>query len=167
MTVTEHEGFIGQRVKRREDNALLRGQGTYVDNMAPPGTLSLVLVRSPYAHAKAKSIDVSAAKALDGVVAVFTAADLQGDWAAPQPCGWPVTEEMKNPPHFPLTDTARYQGDGVAVVIAESRAIAKDAAELVEIDWEPLPVSVDILKALEPGAPLVHPDIETNECYTW
>jgi carbon-monoxide dehydrogenase large subunit len=167
MTVTEHEGYIGQRVKRREDNALLRGQGTYVDNMAPAGTLSLVLVRSPYAHAKVKSIDATAARALAGVVEVFTAADLQGEWAAPQPCGWPVTEDMKNPPHYPLTDTARYQGDGVAVVIAESRAIAKDAAELVEIDWEPLPVSVDILKALEPGAPLVHPEIETNECYTW
>ena len=167
MTVTEHEGFIGQRVKRREDNALLRGQGTYVDNMAPAGTLSLVLVRSPYAHAKVKSIDTTAAKALPGVIDVFTAADLQSEWAAPQPCGWPVTEDMKNPPHYPLTDTARYQGDGVAVVIAESRAIAKDAAELVEVDWEPLPVTVDIQKALDADAPLVHPEIETNECYTW
>ena len=167
MTVTEHEGYIGQRVKRREDNALLRGQGTYVDNMAPVGTLSLILVRSPYAHAKVKSIDTAAAKALAGVVEVFTAADLQSEWAAPQPCGWPVTEEMKNPPHYPLTDTARFQGDGVAVVIAESRAIAKDAAELVEVEWEPLPVTVDIQKALDADAPLVHPEIETNECYTW
>ena len=65
------------------------------------------------------------------------------------PCAWPVTEDMKNPPHYPLTDVARYQGDGVAVVIAESRAQAKDAAELVEIDWEPLDAIVDVAKALE------------------
>ena len=83
------------------------------------------------------------------------------------PCAWPVTEEMKNPPHYPLTDVARYQGDGVAVVIAESRAQAKDAAELVEIDWEPLDAIVDVAKALEDGAPLAHPDLGTNECYVW
>jgi aerobic carbon-monoxide dehydrogenase large subunit len=167
MTATETEGFIGQRVKRREDASLLTGKGTFVDNMAPAGTLSMILVRSPYAHAKVTSIDTSEAKALEGVVAVFTAADLQDEWKAPMPCGWPVTEDMKNPPHYPLTDTPCFQGDGVAVVIATSRSVAKDAAELVEVDYEPLPVSVDILKALEPGAPLVHPEIETNECYEW
>ena len=74
----------------------------------------------------------------EGVVAVFTAADLQDDWKAAMPCAWPVTEDMKNPPHYPLTETPRYQGDGVAVVIAETRAQAKDAAELVEVDYEPL-----------------------------
>ena len=74
---------------------------------------------------------------------------------------------MKNPPHYPLADVARYQGDGVAVVIAESRAQAKDAAELVEVDYEPLDAVVDVEKALEDGAPLVHPDLGTNECYVW
>ena len=83
------------------------------------------------------------------------------------PCAWPVTEDMKNPPHYPLTDVARYQGDGVAVVVAESRAQAKDAAELVKIDWEPLDAIVDVAKALDDGASLAHPDLGTNECYVW
>jgi carbon-monoxide dehydrogenase large subunit len=123
--------------------------------------------RSPFAHARATSIDLTAAKAADGVVAAFSAADLQDDWKAAMPCAWPVTEDMKNPPHYPLTDVARYQGDGVAVVLAETRAQAKDAAELVEVDWEPLDAVVDVAKALDDGAPLAHPDLGTNECYVW
>jgi len=83
------------------------------------------------------------------------------------PCAWPVTEDMKNPPHYPLTDVARYQGDGVAVVLAETRAQAKDAAELVEIDWEPLDAVVDVGKALEDGSSLAQPELGTNECYVW
>src|SRR6188508_730226 len=84
------------------------------------------------------------------------------------PCAWPVTEDIKMPPHFPLTsDVARYQGDGVAVVVAESRALAKDAAELVEVEYEPLDAIADVEKALEDGAPLVHEDLGTNECYVW
>src|ERR687891_1032199 len=84
------------------------------------------------------------------------------------PCAWPVTEDIKMPPHYPLaTDEARYQGDGVAVLIAETRALAKDAAELVEVDYEPLGSVADVEKALEPGAPLVHSDLGTNECYVW
>ncbi len=79
----------------------------------------------------------------------------QEEWKAPLPCAWPVTEDMKNPPHYPLTDVARYQGDGVAVVLAETRSQATDAAELVEVDYEPLEASVDVGKALEEGAPLV------------
>ena len=168
MSATEERtAYIGSPVKRREDRALLTGRGTYVDNMAPVGTVSMVVVRSPYAHARVKSIDLAAARGAEGVVAAFSAADLSGDWKAAMPCAWPVTEEMKNPPHYPLTDVARYQGDGVAVVIAESRAQAKDAAELVEIDWEPLDAIVDVGKALEDGAPLAHPDLGTNECYVW
>src|SRR4026209_1237519 len=134
----EKTGYVGSPVKRREDASLLTGHGTYVDNMAPTGTVSMVVVRSPYAHARVKSVDLDAARKAAGVVAAFSAADLQDDWKAAMPCAWPVTEDMKNPPHYPLTDTARYQGDGVAVVIAESRAQAKDAAELVEVDYEPL-----------------------------
>jgi carbon-monoxide dehydrogenase large subunit len=163
----EKPGYVGAPVKRREDRALLTGRGTYVDNMAPAGTLSMVVARSPYAHARVKSISLDAARGAEGVVAVFSAADLQDDWKAAMPCAWPVTEDMKNPPHYPLTDVARYQGDGVAVVIAETRAQAKDAAELVEVDWEPLDALVDVGKALEDGAALAHPDLETNECYVW
>jgi carbon-monoxide dehydrogenase large subunit len=168
VSATAEKGsYVGSAVKRREDKALLTGQGTYVDNMAPVGTLSLVVVRSPYAHARVTSVSLDAARAAEGVVAAFSAADLQDDWKAAMPCAWPVTEDMKNPPHYPLTDVARYQGDGVAVVLAETRAQAKDAAELVEVDWEPVDAVVDVAKALDDGAPLAHPDLGTNECYVW
>jgi carbon-monoxide dehydrogenase large subunit len=135
--------------------------------MTPVGTLSMVVVRSPFAHARVTSISLDAARASEGVVAAFSAADLQDDWKAAMPCAWPVTEDMKNPPHYPLTDVARYQGDGVAVVLAETRAQAKDAAELVEIDWEPLDAVVDVGKALEDGSSLAQPELGTNECYVW
>ena len=163
----EKTAYVGSPVKRREDQALLTGRGTYVDNLAPTGTLSMVVARSPYAHARVKGISLDAARGAEGVVAVLSAADLQDDWKAAMPCAWPVTEDMKNPPHHPLTEVARYQGDGVAVVIAETRAQAKDAAELVEVDWEPFDAVVDIRTALEDGAPLAHPDLGTNECYVW
>ena len=168
MSATEERtAYIGSPVKRREDETLLTGRGTYVDNMTPTGTVYMVVVRSPYAHARVARIDLDAARKAEGVVAAFSAADLQDDWKAAMPCAWPVTEEMRNPPHYPLTDVARYQGDGVAVVLADSRAQAKDAAELVEIDWEPLDAIVDVAKALDEGAPLAHPDLGTNECYVW
>jgi carbon-monoxide dehydrogenase large subunit len=163
----ERTDYIGAPVKRKEDATLLTGRGTYVDNMTPAGTVFMTVVRSPYAHARVASIDLTAARASDGVIAAFTAGELQEEWKAAMPCAWPVTEDMKNPPHYPLTDVARYQGDGVAVVLAESRAQAADAAELVEVDWEPLDVSADVSKALDDGAPLVHPDLGSNECYVW
>jgi aerobic carbon-monoxide dehydrogenase large subunit len=168
MSATEERtAYVGTPVKRREDEALLTGRGTFVDNMAPVGTICMVVVRSPYAHARVTSIDLEAAGKAEGVIAVFSAADLQEDWKAPLPCAWPVTEDMKSPSHYPLTDVPSYQGDGVAVVLAETRWQAQDAAELVEVDYEPLGASVDVAKALEEGAPLVHPDLGTNECYVW
>ncbi len=165
--IEERTAYIGSPVKRREDESLLTGRGTFVDNMAPAGTVFMAVVRSPFAHARVTSIDLGAARAADGVVGAFSAADLHDDWKAAMPCAWPVTEDMKNPPHYPLTDVARYQGDGVAVVIAESRAEAKDAAELVEIEWEPLDAIADVATALDEGAVLVHRDLGTNECYVW
>ena len=126
------------------------------------------VVRSPYAHARIKSVDVSTAREAEGVVAAFSGADLAEDWAATLPCVWPVTERHEAAQHRPLaTDKARYQGDGVAVVVAETRAQAKDAAELVEVDYEPLPAVTDAEEALADGAPLVHDDLGTNRCYTW
>lgn len=167
MSATQARRYIGEPVKRREDRSLLVGTGTFVDNMTPLGTLVMAVVRSPYAHARITSLNLDAARRAPGVVAVLAAADLAEDWKAAMPCAWPVTEEMRNPPHYPLTDHPRYQGDGVAVVIAESRAQAKDAAELVEIEYESLPVLVEVAKALDAGAPLVHEELGTNECYTW
>ena len=162
------ETHIGAPMKRKEDRALLLGQGTYVDNMTVAGQLVMAVVRSPYARARITSIDTTAARAAEGVVAVFTGTDLREDWKNPLPCAWPVTEEMLAPEHFPLAiGEARYQGDGVAVVIAESRALAKDAAELVEVEYEPLPAAVGVAASLEDGSPLVHESFGTNECYVW
>jgi aerobic carbon-monoxide dehydrogenase large subunit len=170
MTTTETRTtrLIGSPVKRREDAPLLTGAGTFVDNMTLPGTVYMAIVRSPYAHARIRGVDLESARAMGGVVAAFSGADLAGDWKGSLPCAWPVTEDTKMPPHFPLAaDEARFQGDGVAVVIAESRALAKDAVELVEIDYEPLEAVADVEKALEEGAPLVHADLGANECYVW
>src|SRR5918996_1580155 len=169
MAIAEaHETLIGQSVPRKEDAAFLRGRGTYIDNLTLPGTLYMAIVRSPYAHARVANVNLDAARATEGVVAAFSGADLEKDWAGPLPMAWPVTEDTKNPPHYPLTpDEARYQGDGVAVVVAESRALAKDAAELVEVDYEQLDAVADVEKALADGAPLVHSDLGTNECYVW
>jgi aerobic carbon-monoxide dehydrogenase large subunit len=169
MAVTETAStFVGTSVKRKEDAALLQGRGTFVENLTLPGTVFMAVVRSPYPHARIRSVDLDAARSAEGVVAAFSGADLAGDWAGSLPCAWPVTEDIKTPPHYPLaTDEARFQGDGVAVVIAESRALAKDAAELVEVDYEPLPSVASAEKALAEGAPLVHEDLGTNECYVW
>jgi aerobic carbon-monoxide dehydrogenase large subunit len=159
---------MGTAVKRKEDASLLRGRGTYVDNLTLPGTAYMVLVRSPYPRARIKAVDLDAARTAEGVVAAYSGADLAEEWAGGLPCAWPVTEDIKMPPHFPLaTDEARYQGDPVAVVVAENRALAKDAAELVEVDYEPLSSVADVEKALADGAPLVHDDLGTNECYVW
>ena len=167
MSTTETR-HIGSPLKRKEDDPLLRGRGTFVDNIALAGTLAMVVVRSPYAHARIVSIDTAAARAAAGVVAVFTGPDLRDDWKAAMPCAWPVTEDMKNPDHFPLTvGEAHYQGDGVAVVLADTRAHAVDAAELVEVDYEPLPVIVDVQAAAQDGAPLVHEELGTNVSYVW
>ncbi len=168
MTATETAGFIGSSVKRKEDASLLRGRGTFVDNLTLPATVHMMVVRCPYPRARIKSVNLDAARAAEGVVAAFSGADLADDWAGGLPCAWPVTEDIKMPPHFPLAaEEARYQGDGVAVVIAESRSLAKDAAELVEVDYEMLPSNADVAKALDEGAPLVHSDLGTNECYVW
>ena len=99
---------------------------------------------------------------------MLTEEDLKDAWPNGLPCIWPVSEDIKMPPHLPLSiDKVRYVGDGVAVVVAESRAQAKDAIELIEVDYEPLPAVTDVEKALEPGAPLVHEDVPENRCYAW
>src|SRR3970040_2175537 len=154
MAVTETTGtFVGTSVKRKEDATLLTGRATYVDNMTLPGTVTMAVVRSPYAHARIKSVNLDAARNAEGVVAAFSGADLAEDWKGSLPCAWPVTEDIKRPPHYPLAaEEARHQGDDVAVVIAESRALAKDAAELVEVEYEPLDAVADVEKALAEGA---------------
>src|SRR6266540_2303641 len=117
MTATETPStkVVGTRMLRREDPALLTGEAKYTNDLNIPGALHLAVVRSPHAHARITSIDTSAAAALPGIVAVYTGADLAPVWGAPMPCAWPVTTDMKNPPHFPLAkDKVCFAGDGVA-----------------------------------------------------
>jgi aerobic carbon-monoxide dehydrogenase large subunit len=169
MATTETQTtYIGASVERKEDARLLRGETRWVDNMTLPGMLWMAVVRSPYAHAKIKNVDLSAALSAEGVVAAFSGADLADEWAGSLPCAWPVTGDCRIPQHHPLTaDKARYAGDGVAVVVAESRALAKDAAELVEVDYEPLAAVTDVAEAVSESAPRVHDEYDENRAYTW
>ena len=160
------EKLVGQPVLRKEDPELLTGRGRYTDDLSVPGMLWMSVVRSPFAHARINDVDVTKALAVEGVVAAFSGKDFE--WAGPLLMAWPVTEDIKNPPHMPLaTEKARHQGDGVAVVVAESRAAAVDGAEVVEVDYEPLPSVTDVEAALADGAPIVHDDFGTNKCYVW
>jgi carbon-monoxide dehydrogenase large subunit len=169
MATTETKTtYIGASVERKEDARLLRGETRWVDNMTLPGMLWMAVVRSPYAHAEIKNVDLSQALSAKGVVAAFSGAELADEWAGSLPCAWPVTGDCRIPQHHPLTaDKARYAGDGVAVVVAESRALAKDAAELVEVDYEPLEAVTDVGEAVGESAPLVHDEYEENRAYTW
>ena len=136
---------VGTPVPRKEDRKLVTGNGQFIDNINLPGQVWLAVVRSPYAHARIGKVDLAAARKVKGVVAAFSGAELAADWAGSLPCAWPVTEEIRMPSHFPLAfDKARHVGDGVAVVVAETRAIAKDAAELVEVEYEPLEAVADV-----------------------
>jgi carbon-monoxide dehydrogenase large subunit len=160
------ETFVGKRVLRKEDPEFLTGTARYTDDLTVPGMLWMAVVRSPFAHARIKSVDVSEALAMEGVVAAFSGADFE--WAGPLLMAWPVTEDLNNPLHYPLvTDKARYQGDGVAVVVATSRAIAEDATEVVRVDYDPLDAVVDMHEALSDDAPLVHDEFGTNRSYVW
>ena len=154
--------MIGERVPRREDMHLLRGQGLYVDDLDLPGVAHVALVRSTQPHARIRGIDVTAARALDGVLGVYTAEDL-GDVNRP----WPVRVQLSNvsmrPPvarALPI-DKVRYVGEPVAVVVAESRYIAEDACELVSVDYEPLPGSGNFRRSLELGVE-IYDGIDNN-----
>ena len=158
---------VGTAMRRFEDPRFLRGKGRYVANMTLPNMAYLALLRSPYAHARIKSIDTSKAKALPGVIAVFTGKDLIDDGVGTLPSGWNVPN-IKVPLHYPLTaDKARHVGDAVAAVVAESPYIAEDALALINVDWEPLPVVVDARAAAQPGAPAVHDDVPDNVSFYW
>ena len=157
---------FGSSIKRREDPRLITGNATYVDDVKLVGMHYLALARSPYAHARIKSIDTSPAQKLDGVVAVFTGEDLKEQLGS-LPVGW-VVPDTKEVPHPPLAvGTVRYVGDAVAAVVATDRAIAADAAALVEVDYEELPVVVDAETATKSGAPQLHDDATGNIAFEW
>jgi aerobic carbon-monoxide dehydrogenase large subunit len=158
---------VGSRKLRREDPALLTGEARFVDDLVVPGALHAKVVRSPYARARIRSIDTTEARAMPGVVGVFTGADLRDDWDNPLPCAWPVTDDMKSPEHWPLAiDEACFVGEGVAVVVAETREQARDAMEGVVVEYDELPVVLDLEDATSDSS-LVHESLGTNKSYTW
>ena len=163
-------GVIGQSVRRKEDVRFLTGAGQYTDDVVMPRQTYAYFLRSPHAHAKIRKIDVAKAKAAPGVVDIFTGADLTG--VNGLPCGWLITgtdgKPMNEPPHPVLAQgKVRHVGDQVALVIAESAHEAKDAAELIDVDYEVLPAVVNCVDALKPGAPQIHEQAPGNKCYTW
>ncbi|HEX5387422.1 MAG TPA: molybdopterin cofactor-binding domain-containing protein [Gemmatimonadales bacterium] len=160
--------LFGSGIKRREDPRLITGAATYTDDVKLPGLTYAALLRSPYAHAKITRLDVSAARKAPGVVAVYTGADIK-DRVAPVPCAWnPPNCDLKTPPHPLLAwDKVRYVGDGVALVVAESRAAARDALDLIEADYDPLPAGVDPEKMAQRGAPQLHAEVPNNIGFTW
>ncbi len=163
--------YIGKSIKRVEDKRFVTGQGKYTDDIKLPGMTHAYLVRSLYAHATINSIDTEEASKMPGVIAIYTGADIP-EAIAGVPCGWQVDfkngDTMKEPPHPLLVrQKVRHVGDGVAIVIAETRAQAKDAAEMVDVDYDIHDAVTCPKKAVESGAPLVHPDAPNNLCFDW
>ena len=166
-----HEG-IGARVLRKEDRRFITGQGNYTDDIAVKNAAHAEFVRSPHAHARIVRIDASAALAAPGVVGVLTGVELAEDKIGGLICGWMIHSKdgspMKASPYAPLTrDVARFVGNAVAVVVAETKNDARDAAELVEVEYEVLPAVVDPAKAQAQGAPQVHAEAPGNTIYQW
>jgi carbon-monoxide dehydrogenase large subunit len=161
--------IMGSRIKRREDPRLITGQAKYTDDFVLPGTVHMVVVRSPYAHARIKRVDPSAAKKMPGVLGVFTGKQMADAGFGSIPCAWVVPDaNTKTPPHPPVAiDTVRYVGDAVAIVVATDRYRARDAADAVAVDYDRLPAVVDSVKATQPGAPQLHPDVPNNLCFHW
>ncbi len=162
--------FIGKSVKRVEDKRFLTGKGRYTDDIKLPGMTHAVIIRSPHAHARILNVNTSKAEALPGVVKIFTGkdvAELNG-----VPCGWQVDfkngDTMKEPPHkLMVADKTRHVGDAVAMIIAETYAIAKDAADMVVVDYDEMKAAINMREAIKPGAPLVHDDVPNNICFDW
>jgi len=162
--------YFGAAVKRREDPRFLRGDGRFIDDVALPGMFHAAFLRSPHAHAVVKTIHTAAAAAAPGVARVFTFGDLDR-WMKPLPLFGAVPAglaavvkfDLRQAPQWALCrERARYVGEIVAMVLAESRAAAEDAVDLIEVDWEPLPPVMDMVRAGEPGGPLVHQEWGTN-----
>ncbi|WP_422371673.1 xanthine dehydrogenase family protein molybdopterin-binding subunit [Hoeflea sp.] len=163
---------IGARVARKEDKRFITGKGRYTDDMVVPGMKHAHFVRSPHAHAKIKSIDTSEAEKMPGVIGILNGAQLTEDAIGNIICGWMIHSKDGSPMNMgawrPLAqDTVRYVGDAVAIVVADSKAQARDAAEAVMVDYETLPVVTDAVEALKDGAPQLHPEAKNNLIFDW
>jgi carbon-monoxide dehydrogenase large subunit len=163
---------IGAAVRRKEDARFLSGRGHYTDDFNRPGQLYAFIRRSDHPHARINRIDTEAAAKAPRVAAVYAGADMAADNVGGLPCGWQIHNKdgspMAEPPHPVLAvGKVRHVGDPVAVVIAETKQAAKDAAELIEIDYQDLPAAASVRDAIAQGAPLVHDDVAGNLCYDW
>ncbi|MFQ5838562.1 MAG: xanthine dehydrogenase family protein molybdopterin-binding subunit [Thermoplasmata archaeon] len=160
--------YVGSSLQRKEDARFITGTGSYVADMVLPGMVYAAFLRSPYAHAKIKKVDVSSAKKLSGVVDVFTGEDLKDDIGS-IPTAWVIPDsDLKTPPYPAVAvDRVRYAGEAVAVVVAEDPYVAVDALDLIDVDYEPLPVVVDQEAALEKGAPQLHEEAPGNRAFKW
>src|SRR5882762_7792495 len=163
---------IGASVVRKEDRRFITGKGRYVDDVKLVGMSYAHFVRSPHAHAKVKSIDSSAATSMPGVLAVLTGQQIVDDKVGNLICGWGITSKDGSPMKMGAwpamaPETVRFVGQAVAVVIAETKNQAKDAAEAVVVDYEEMPVVADIRAAIKPGAEQLHPEAAGNVIYDW
>ncbi len=164
-TITQTESLVGKRIRRKEDPRLITGTATYVEDIQMPGMHHAAILRSPHAAARIRSIDIQKALSHPGVVAVFTGADVEG--VGPVPCGASLPG-LRVPAHSVLArDRVYFVGHPVAVVVATDRYIAADALDLIEVDYEPAQAVADPEKALEPGAPAVHPEWPDNIAFTY
>ena len=163
---------IGARVARKEDKRFITGAGRYTDDMVVPGMKHAAFVRSPHAHAEIRGIDVADAKAMPGVIDVLVGRELKGDGIGNLICGWMIHSKdgtpMKMGAWSPLAvDRVRYVGDAVAIVVAETKSQARDAAEAVKVDYSELKAVTAAVDALKPDAPQLHPEADGNLIYDW
>src|SRR2546427_5049058 len=156
---------LGARVKRREDPRLIPGTATYADDVVPPGLMHVTMVRSPHAHARIAAIDMEKARGAARVVAVWTGEDVAAR-CGPLPIG-PRIRDMKVPKRYPLVidGVVRHVGDPVAAVVATDLAACRDAADLVEVEYEPLAAVIDVDAAMRSDALVIHPELQTNVCF--
>jgi aerobic carbon-monoxide dehydrogenase large subunit len=167
VATAEKQKMIGQRLKRREDPRLMIGQGRFLDDIVLRGMVHAAILRSPHAHARIRSIDTSAARSMPGVVDIFTGEDI--DLPA-MPLAWPAGRGTANNANTPLViarDEIHWTGESIAVVVAETAAQARDAAEQIEIDLEILPATVDAEAATFDGAPQLHENAPNNIAFHW
>ncbi|WP_119166601.1 xanthine dehydrogenase family protein molybdopterin-binding subunit [Algihabitans albus] len=166
------EGAIGVSVKRKEDERFLRGEGRYTDDIVLPRQSYAMILRSPIAHARIVSLDAEVARAMPGILAVFTGEDIAAAGVGGLPCGWGVTDRHGQPMREPLhpllvKDKVRHVGDSVAMVVGGSLAEVRAALDAIEVDYEPLPAVSAPIAALAEGAVKVHEEFESNLCYDW
>ena len=165
-STNDNEKMVGASVRRKEDFRLIQGEGRYTGDILPRDSAVMLVLRSPHAHARIHGIDAAGARDLPGVLAVVTGAEFNATCAEQLPLAG-VREHMKAVSRWPMaTDLARYEGEPVAVVVAENAYVARDALDLIDVDYEPLPAVVDCERGLEDGSPLVHEDLGTNLCVT-